>query len=114
VAFTQSPALIEAPPNQIERQHPQTTAVIPAKAGIHFDGLEGRLMVLVLLSTRDRLAPRLAAISPFIHAMIQRCQPGGARHGLSAGKAPLETMCVASGIQRVITFVLGAWLGNAD
>jgi hypothetical protein len=30
------------------------------------------------------------------------------------GKAPLETMCVASGIQRVITFVLGAWLGNAD
>jgi hypothetical protein len=30
------------------------------------------------------------------------------------GKAPLETMCVPSGIQRVISFVLGAWLGNAD
>jgi hypothetical protein len=30
------------------------------------------------------------------------------------GKAPLETMCEPSGIQRVITFVLGAWLGNAD
>jgi uncharacterized protein (DUF2384 family) len=30
------------------------------------------------------------------------------------GKAPLETMCVPSGIQRVIAFVLGAWLGNAD
>jgi hypothetical protein len=30
------------------------------------------------------------------------------------GAAPLETMCVPSGIQRVISFVLGAWLGNAD
>jgi hypothetical protein len=30
------------------------------------------------------------------------------------GAAPLETMCVPSGIQRVITFVLGALLGNAD
>ena len=30
------------------------------------------------------------------------------------GQTPLETMCMPAGIQRVITFVLGAWLGNAD
>jgi len=30
------------------------------------------------------------------------------------GQAPLDAMCVPSGIQRVINFVLGAWLGNAD
>jgi hypothetical protein len=30
------------------------------------------------------------------------------------GQTPLEAMCVPSGIQRVINFVLGAWLGNAD
>ena len=30
------------------------------------------------------------------------------------GQTPLEVMCVPAGIQRVITFVLGAWLGNAD
>ena len=30
------------------------------------------------------------------------------------GQAPIEALCVPSGIQRVITFVLGAWLRNAD
>ena len=30
------------------------------------------------------------------------------------GQAPIEALCVPFGIQRVITFVLGAWLRNAD
>ena len=30
------------------------------------------------------------------------------------GQTPLDAMCVPAGIQRVISFVLGAWLGNAD
>jgi hypothetical protein len=30
------------------------------------------------------------------------------------GQTPLDVMCIPAGIQRVITFVLGAWLGNAD
>jgi uncharacterized protein (DUF2384 family) len=30
------------------------------------------------------------------------------------GQTPLDAMCVPNGIQRVITFVLGAWLGTAD
>jgi Antitoxin Xre/MbcA/ParS C-terminal toxin-binding domain len=30
------------------------------------------------------------------------------------GKTPLEAMCIPAGIQRVIHFVLSAWLGNAD
>jgi hypothetical protein len=30
------------------------------------------------------------------------------------GKTPIEALCVPSGIQRVIQFVLGAWLRNAD
>jgi hypothetical protein len=30
------------------------------------------------------------------------------------GQTPLDAMCIPAGIQRVITFVLGAWLGNAD
>ena len=30
------------------------------------------------------------------------------------GNTPLETMCIPGGIQRVIHFVLSAWLGNAD
>jgi hypothetical protein len=30
------------------------------------------------------------------------------------GQTPLDVMCVPFGIQRVITFVLGAWLRNAD
>jgi len=30
------------------------------------------------------------------------------------GQAPIDVMCVPQGIQRVIHFVLGAWLRNAD
>ena len=30
------------------------------------------------------------------------------------GQTPLDTMCVPAGIDRVIHFVLSAWLGNAD
>jgi hypothetical protein len=30
------------------------------------------------------------------------------------GRTPNETLCVPGGIQTVIQFVLGAWLGNAD
>ena len=30
------------------------------------------------------------------------------------GQTPIDAMCVPSGIQRVIQFVLGAWLRNAD
>lgn len=30
------------------------------------------------------------------------------------GRTPLDALCVPSGIQRVIQFVLGAWLHNAD
>jgi hypothetical protein len=30
------------------------------------------------------------------------------------GQTPLDAMCIPAGIQRVISFVLGAWLGNAD
>ena len=30
------------------------------------------------------------------------------------GETPIDAMCVPSGIQRVIQFVLGAWLRNAD
>jgi hypothetical protein len=30
------------------------------------------------------------------------------------GKSPVDALCVPSGIQRVIQFVLGAWLRNAD
>jgi hypothetical protein len=30
------------------------------------------------------------------------------------GKTPYETFFVAGGVQRVVMFVLGAWLGNAD
>jgi hypothetical protein len=30
------------------------------------------------------------------------------------GKTPIDALCVPSGIQRVIQFVLGAWLRNAD
>ena len=30
------------------------------------------------------------------------------------GETPLDALCVPAGIQRVIHFVLGAWLGNAD
>jgi hypothetical protein len=30
------------------------------------------------------------------------------------GSTPIDTMCEPSGIQRVIQFVLGAWLRNAD
>ena len=30
------------------------------------------------------------------------------------GQTPLDAMCIPAGIQRVIHFVLTAWLGNAD
>lgn len=30
------------------------------------------------------------------------------------GQTPIDAMCIPFGIQRVITFVLGAWLRNAD
>jgi hypothetical protein len=30
------------------------------------------------------------------------------------GQTPLEALCITAGIQRVIHFVLSAWLGNAD
>jgi hypothetical protein len=30
------------------------------------------------------------------------------------GQTPLDALCVPAGIQRVIHFVLSAWLGNAD
>jgi hypothetical protein len=30
------------------------------------------------------------------------------------GESPIDALCVPSGIQRVIQFVLGAWLRNAD
>ena len=30
------------------------------------------------------------------------------------GQAPIDALCVPMGIQRVVTFVLGAWLRNAD
>jgi hypothetical protein len=30
------------------------------------------------------------------------------------GQTPIDVMCIPSGIQRVIQFVLGAWLRNAD
>jgi uncharacterized protein (DUF2384 family) len=30
------------------------------------------------------------------------------------GKAPIDTMCMPAGMQRVTHFVLGAWLRNAD
>ena len=30
------------------------------------------------------------------------------------GQTPLDAMCIPGGIQRVIVFVLSAWLGNAD
>jgi hypothetical protein len=30
------------------------------------------------------------------------------------GQTPVDVLCVPSGIQRVINFVLGAWLRNAD
>jgi hypothetical protein len=30
------------------------------------------------------------------------------------GQTPLDAMCIPAGIQRVIHFVLSAWLGNAD
>jgi uncharacterized protein (DUF2384 family) len=30
------------------------------------------------------------------------------------GQTPIHTMCMPTGIQRVIQFVLGAWLRNAD
>ncbi|MDB4883179.1 MAG: hypothetical protein JWL95_1945 [Gemmatimonadetes bacterium] len=30
------------------------------------------------------------------------------------GRSPIETVCVTGGVQRVLRFVLSAWLGNAD
>ncbi|HEX7978880.1 MAG TPA: MbcA/ParS/Xre antitoxin family protein [Gemmatimonadaceae bacterium] len=43
-----------------------------------------------------------------LHAWLRTSRPE------LGGQTPLDAMCIPGGIQRVIHFVLSAWLGNAD
>jgi hypothetical protein len=69
-------------------------------------GLEERLepFAMVIGIVRDEFGGDSKRVRSWLHSPRPELE----------GKTPIDALCVPSGIQRVIQFVLGAWLRNAD